>query len=179
MSPIIVDIDGDGFDLTDAVGGVRFDIGSDGYRDQVAWTAPGSDDAWLALDRNGNGQIDNGLELFGNVTPMVNGARARHGYEALAEYDQLLHGGNGDGFIDTRDRMYRRLRLWRDSNHNGMSESNELHPLPALGVIQISLNYETVRYLDSHGNIFRYRSRVRQAITLDAYAYDVFLRVNP
>jgi hypothetical protein len=168
-------VDGDGFDLTDAPGGVLFDANGDGRLDRMAWTAPGSDEAWLVLDRNGNGRIDNGGELFGNMARLLDGGRASNGYEVLAEYDQPVHGGNGDGRIDKQDREYRRLRLWQDSNHNGRSESNELFTLPALGVLGISLNYETNRYVDVHGNIFRYRSRIQYVTGLLAFAYDVFL----
>ena len=67
-SPIVIDTKGDGFDLTSAAEGVLFDFSGDGHKVQIAWTAPNSDDAWLVLDRNGNGKIDSAKEMFGNIT---------------------------------------------------------------------------------------------------------------
>lgn len=177
-SPIVIDTLGNGFDLSTARNGVRFDIAAIGRPLQIAWIQ--GDDAWLILDRNGNGTVDNGGELFGNYTPQPPSSRP-HGFLALAEYDKPQNGGNGDGRVGPADAVFSSLRLWQDANRNGISEPGELHQLSAMDVVSIDLDYRTARRTDLKGNLFRYRAKVynRTGSGVGRWAWDVFLSSAP
>jgi hypothetical protein len=182
ISPVLIDVNGDGFGLTDVRGGVTFDLNADGTPDRIAWTAMWTDDAWLALDRNSDGLISSGAELFGNYTPQPDPPAGveRNGFLALAEFDEPQQGGNGDGVIDTRDAVFPGLRLWRDADHDGFSQPGELHTLAEFGLASISLDYKESKRADEHGNAFRYRAKVKDihGAQVGRWAWDVFLVVG-
>jgi hypothetical protein len=178
MSPIVIDVTGTGFFMTNAADGALFNILNDGVPLQLSWTASRSGNAFLVLDRNGNGLIDNGAELFGDLTPQPLTAKP-NGFLALAEYDKVGNGGNGNGRIDRGDSIFSQLKLWQDSNHNGVSEAGELRPLSEL-VSAIDLDFRESRRIDQYGNQFRYRSKVFDVTGAHAgkWAWDVFLTVQ-
>jgi len=168
-TPILIDLSGNGFDLTSAAGGVQFDSFGTGHPIQTAWTAQGVGNAFLCYP-DSNGKCDNGRDLFGNFTPQPSSS-SPNGFAALAVYD-----GNGDGIIDSRDAVFSSLRLWIDANHDGISQPEELHTLPSLGVNSVSLEYKASEKRDRYGNVFRYRAHVnpKKGTDVGKTAYDVF-----
>ena len=175
-TPILIDVDGNGFDMTNKAGGVDFDFEGDGLRQRLPWTAADSDDAWLVMDRNHNGTIDTGREMFGNVSPQTKvPGTEKNGFISLAEFDRNKLGGNEDGVISNQDYFFRSLRLWTDSNHNGISEPAELRSLDQAGIDVVELDYKLSSRSDRNGNLFRYRAKVKNAngAQLGRWAWDV------
>jgi hypothetical protein len=183
-SPIVVDLDGDGLELTNWQDGVSFDLLADSIKRRVGWTAANVRDAFLVLDRNGNGVVDDSRELFGNFSPQPEPGRReeRNGFRALSVFDTSDRGGDGDGRITERDRIFDRLRLWIDANHNGVSEASELAPLTTHGLRAIDLDYKKGKKVDEHGNAYRYRAKAAVETTetdkrkarANRMAYDIY-----
>jgi hypothetical protein len=180
-SPLIVDMDRNGYHLTSVEDGVRFDLDADGTAEQVAWTAADADEAFLALDRNGNGRIDDGTELFGNQTPAYADrleVTTPNGFEALRFTEGISYGpSRRDEVIDERDAVFSRLLLWRDLNHNGVSEPDELQPLAGSGLLAIETEYKTAGRRDRFDNLFRQRAK---GLWQDgaSFIYDVWLKTQ-
>ncbi len=149
-SPLLIDLDDVGFELTAPLNGVSFDIDADGVLDQIAWTRAGRLDGFLAFDRNGNGTIDDGSELFGDSTLLPNGSRARNGFEALFAFDSF--DGNQNGFIDPGDPIFTELSVWVDMDHDGRVGTDELRSLRALKIAALSLEYRALVVADQHRN---------------------------
>ena len=174
-------MENDGIHLTGLNDPVWFDIDADGDVELMSWTNQG--EGLLALDRNGNGSIDDGGELFGDATVLADGTRAANGYLALAELDSWAFGGNGDGQIDARDAAFGFLRLWRDRDHSGTSRPDELHTLAEAGIRRIGLSYRTSQRRDRYGNEFRYLGRAWKegpnGVLRPILTWDVFFLVAP
>lgn len=178
-SPVLVDMARDGYHLTSVDDGVLFDLNGDGIPDRVAWTQADSDDGFLAIDRNNNGRIDDGSELFGNHTP-VYGDRAdvtaANGFEVLKFAEGPTWGASyAEGRINSRDAIFSRLLLWRDRNHNGISEPDELTRVADSGVDWIGTDYSTKKRVDRFGNEFRQKGQIGFTDGGVEPVYDVWL----
>jgi hypothetical protein len=171
-SPIVINFGNGDYSLTGSDAPVWFDIKATGRPVLIGWTAAATAQAFLCVDRDGDGAITSGAELFGNATLLKNGQRADNGFQALAELDD-----NHDGMIDDRDSIWGRLLLWTDTNHDGISQASELIPAGGSPLAGIVLDYHWTGRHDAFGNLFRYQSRVlimRQAHVVAAPVYDIF-----
>lgn len=142
--PLTLDLDGDGLETTGTgvINPIYFDHDNDGVKTSTGWIK--SDDALLVLDRNNNGTIDSGRELFGDSTIKSNGQLAVDGFDALADLDSISNGGNGDGVVNAIDAQFNNLRIWRDLNQDGVSQESELFTLASQNIA--GLNVESTQH---------------------------------
>ena len=145
-SPLVLDLDGDGVETTSVLAGTNFDNDGNGFAEATGWV--GKDDGLLVWDRNGNGKIDDGSELFGNNSRLEDGSAAQNGFAALAELDT-----NRDGKVDTSDAAFTQLRVWKDGDSNAIVGSGELLTLEAAGVQSLGLTYTQQSVTDGQGNL--------------------------
>lgn len=143
--PIILDLDGDGLETVGLASNVYFDHDGDGVLTKTGWA--GSDDALLVWDRDVNGTIDTGAELFGDFTPLPNGTLAPNGFAALAALDS-----NGDDILDASDPAFAELKLWRDASQDGVSQGDELISLAEAGIVSLNLANALKNQRLSNGN---------------------------
>ena len=141
-SPLVLDLLGNGLKFTSVDDGVFFDLDADGFPERIAWTAKQTDfdDAFLIYDKNKNGQVDNGKELFGDQSG------AKNGFHELSKYDK-----NSDKVINKDDPIWTKLRLWADMNKNAKVDTGEIKTLDEANITEIPLEYETK--FDDNGNI--------------------------
>jgi hypothetical protein len=176
-SPLIVDVEGTGIQLTDVRSGVEFNFTGNGAR-RMAWTRGRVRSGFIVLDRNRDGVINDGRELFGTLTAQPP-SDSPNGFAALGVFDESAQGGNRDSWVDRKDQIFSQLRIWIDDNHDGLSAPNELETLNQAGIKRIALRYDTANVTDEFGNSFRYRARVIDSIDQTRWVWDVFLNVAP
>ncbi|MGH9956461.1 MAG: hypothetical protein ACREBC_04935 [Pyrinomonadaceae bacterium] len=172
LSPIIIDLDGNGIKLTSRADGTRFDLNGNGDKGLLPWLEYGSQDGWLVFNFNEDEVILNGRQLFGDKSAQASErfpGESRNGYRALRGFDD-----NKDGFITPADGVWRLLAVWKDPNHNGISDPGEVTGLAANGITSISLDYKESGRKDKFGNQFRFRAKVIKD-GKEHYSYDVFL----
>jgi hypothetical protein len=144
-TPIVLDLDGNGIQTVSATHGVVFDVAATGTAHKTGWV--GGNDALLVMDRNGDGKINNGSELFGAGTQLVSGGHAANGFQALADQDT-----NHDGKITAVDANFNQIKLWVDANHDGKTDAGELHGLADFGITSLNLDY-THGTVKDNGNL--------------------------
>jgi hypothetical protein len=148
-SPIVLDMNGDGITLSDPRGGVLFDLRETGRFVRTAW--PSGGDGLLVFDRDGDGRIAHGGELFGNSLK-DDGTRWKDGFSSLAALDVVELGGNNGGVIDAKDEIYTKLAIWRDTARDGATEPSELTSLSDAGIVSLSVAAEKKLVFDHFGN---------------------------
>ncbi|MCG6537659.1 MAG: C40 family peptidase, partial [Syntrophales bacterium LBB04] len=145
LDPLILDLDGDGIETVASTNGAYFDHDGNGFAERTGWTS--AHDGLLVMDRNGDGIINNGGELFGDQTILHNGRMATDSFQALSDLDD-----NGDGRIDTNDTAFSQLKIWQDRDGDGYSSADELKTLAEMGINALNTTHGITNTPDGHGN---------------------------
>jgi len=169
-TPLVLDLDGDGVRTLSIDRGVKFDLDADGKVDRVGWVGAG--DGLLARDLDGDGQIDDGSELFGEATVLEGGVRAKDGFEALAALDT-----NRDGKLDVQDEAFASLRVWSDADADGVTDAGELRSLADLGITSIATQAKAVTVFDE-GNLIGLTANYTRSDGTEGEVADVWFRVS-
>ena len=169
--PLALDLDGNGVQTVGLDQGVNFDVLDAGQATNVGWTD--DRDGLLVLDRNGNGRIDSGAELYGQGTTLADGHKAADGFVALAEADD-----NGDGVINAQDAVFAQLQVWVDANLDGQTQGGELKGLGELGIVAFNLKAEAGTEMQ-HGNLLGLVSDYTTADGQQHDLVDVWFEVAP
>jgi hypothetical protein len=138
LCPLLLDLNGDGIHTTGLESAVRFWT-LDTVKSFSGWTNPATEEAFLWLDTETDHSVTE-AELFGSRMPAPGGGVHRNGFQALEKYDAEALGGNGDGRITARDRIWGRLRLWVDRDHDGAPDPTEISPPAAHGIVALNLS---------------------------------------
>lgn len=178
-SPIILLLEPGPPELTGVDDPVDFDVDADGVLERIGWTqASYSRGGFLVLDRDGDGWIEDGSELFGSATEQEPSTDP-NGFRALELFDHASRGGDQDGLIGRVDAVFDDLAVWFDGNHDGLSQADELTPLEETDVQAIELDYRSSPRHDEHGNELRWWSQVRFTHGKRPAAVDVIFVVAP
>ena len=145
IDPIVLDLSGLGITTKSVANGVYYDMDNNGFLEKTGWVDAKS--GILVLDKNGDGKIETGNELFGDRTILADGKTASSGFEALATLDS-----NHDGVIDAKDKLFSQLRIWIDRDGDGISDKGELITLAQAGIKSLSLKHKELNQLDANGN---------------------------
>ena len=132
LSPVILDLNHDDKFSVSVDNGVRFDMKSSGSLLKTGWV--NANDGLLARDLNGDGLINNGSELFGDITKLPNGKSAADGFAALSMLDN-----NRDGVINVKDASWKDLKIWIDRDSDGHTDTGELVSLDSAGIVSLKL----------------------------------------
>ncbi len=161
--PMAIDLDGEGIETIDINDSqIYFDVDNDGFREQTGWIS--KNEAILAIDKNGNGKIDDQSEMFGSTT--------KTGFEELKELDT-----NGDGIINSQDVDFNKIRVWRDLNENGVTDEGELKTAEETGIKAIYTNSYKMNGANNN-NLITEKATIQYTDGTTKDLYDVATQYN-